>query len=61
MDATVSKSNERHAEKLERRKVSRDRHERRQELRAERDRRLRELSAAYLIGVRKVWAWWKAQ
>jgi hypothetical protein len=58
---TLTKSEVRHQEKLARRDASRQRHERRQGLRAERDRRLHELATAYLIGVRKVWAWWKAQ
>jgi hypothetical protein len=61
VEEALSRSDRRHKEKLEQREASRLRRERRQALRAERDRRLRELYDAYIVGVRKVWAWWRSQ
>ena len=55
----MSRSDDRHEQKLKRRAASRARAEARQATRIERDRKLRALADKYLADVRQIWADWR--
>jgi hypothetical protein len=56
----MSKSDERHKEKLAKRDESRRKHFARQEARADRDAKLRKTFSKYKEDVQRIWADWRA-